>query len=45
MAFADRLASAHKQRKIKQSDLGKAIVTSGDIIEKYERGKMFRLLT
>lgn len=45
MAFADRLAFADKQKKIKQSDLGKTIVTSADIIGKYERGKMFRLLT
>lgn len=34
MAFADRLAFARKQKK--QSDLGKAIGTSGDIIGKYE---------
>lgn len=39
MAFADRLASARKQKKIKQSDLGKTIGTSGDIIGKYERGE------
>lgn len=39
MAFADRLAFARKQKKIKQSDLGKTIGTSGDIIGKYERGE------
>jgi len=39
MAFADRLAFALKQKKIKQSDLGKTIGTSGDIIGKYERGE------
>ncbi|WP_312993143.1 helix-turn-helix domain-containing protein [Chryseobacterium flavum] len=39
MAFSDRLAFARKQKKIKQSDLGKTIRTSGDIIGKYERGE------
>lgn len=39
MAFADRLAFARKQKKIKQSDLGKMVGTSGDIIGKYERGE------
>lgn len=39
MAFSDRLAFARKQKKIKQSDLGKMIGTSGDIIGKYERGE------
>lgn len=39
MAFADSLAFARKQKKIKQSDLGKTIGTSGDIIGKYERGE------
>ncbi|WP_261511757.1 helix-turn-helix domain-containing protein [Chryseobacterium paludis] len=39
MAFADRLAFARKQKKIKQSNLGKTIGTSGDIIGKYERGE------
>ena len=39
MAFADRLAFARKQKKIKQSDLGKTIGTSGDIIGKYEHGE------
>ncbi|SDQ81944.1 hypothetical protein SAMN05421664_2722 [Chryseobacterium soldanellicola] len=31
------MAFARKQKKIKQSDLGKTIGTSGDIIGKYER--------
>lgn len=39
MAFSDRLVFARKQKKIKQSDLGKMIGTSGDIIGKYERGE------
>ena len=39
MAFADRLAFARKQKKMKQADLGKMIGTSGDIIGKYERGE------
>lgn len=39
MAFAERLAYARKQRKIKQADLGKLVGTSGDIIGKYERGE------
>jgi len=39
MAFSDRLAFARKQKKVKQSDLGKTVGTSGDIIGKYERGE------
>jgi len=39
MAFADRLAFARKEKKMKQTDLGKAVGTSGDIIGKYERGE------
>lgn len=39
MAFGERLAYARKQKKIRQSDLGKTIGTSGDIIGKYERGE------
>ncbi|MCZ4222512.1 helix-turn-helix domain-containing protein [Pedobacter rhodius] len=39
MAFSDRLTFARKQKKIKQSDLGKVVGTSGDIIGKYERGE------
>ena len=39
MAFAERLAYARKQKKIKQADLGKLVGTSGDIIGKYERGE------
>ena len=39
MAFKDRLAFVRKQKKVRQSDLGKMIGTSGDIIGKYERGE------
>ena len=39
MAFAERLAYARKQKKIKQADLGKLVGTSGDIIGKYEWGE------
>ena len=39
MAFSDRLTYARKQKKIKQTDLGKLVGTSGDIIGKYERGE------
>jgi len=39
MAFADRLAFARKQKKIRQADLGKLVGTSRDIIGKYERGE------
>jgi len=39
MAIADRFAFARKQKKIKQSDLGKTIATSGDIIGKCEHGE------
>ncbi len=39
MAFADRLSFARKQKKIRQSDLGTLVGTSGDIIGKYERGE------
>jgi len=39
MAFADRLTFARKQKKIRQTDLGKMVGTSGDIIGKYERGE------
>ena len=39
MTFADRLSFARKQKKIRQTDLGKLINTSGDIIGKYERGE------
>ncbi len=34
MAFADRFSFTRKQKKIKQSDLGKTIGTPGDIIGK-----------
>ena len=39
MAFADRLAFARKQKKVRQADLGEMVGTSGDIIGKYERGE------
>ena len=39
MAFGDRLSFARKQKKIKQTELGKFVGTSGDIIGKYERGE------
>ena len=39
MTFADKLSFVRKQKKIKQSDLGKMVGTSGDIIGKYERGE------
>ena len=39
MTFSDRLSFVRKQKKIKQSDLGKMVGTSGDIIGKYERGE------
>ena len=39
MTFGDRLSYARKQKKIRQTDLGKLIGTSGDIVGKYERGE------
>jgi len=39
MAFGDRLAFVRKQKKVRQSDLGDKVGTSGDIIGKYERGE------
>jgi len=39
MTFSDRLSTIRKQKKMKQTDLGKLIGTSGDIIGKYERGE------
>ncbi len=39
MTFSERLGLMRKQRKMKQTDLGKLIGTSGDIIGKYERGQ------
>jgi transcriptional regulator with XRE-family HTH domain len=39
MTFGDRLAYARKQKGMRQSDLGKSVGTSGDIIGKYERGE------
>ncbi|MFW9928260.1 MAG: helix-turn-helix domain-containing protein [Candidatus Thorarchaeota archaeon] len=39
MTFAHRLGLIRKQKKIRQTDLGKLVGTSGDIIGKYERGE------
>ena len=39
MTFGERLAYARKQKELRQSDLGKLVGTSGDIIGKYERGE------
>jgi transcriptional regulator with XRE-family HTH domain len=39
MSFANRLSFARKEKKIRQSDLGKMVGTSGDIVGKYERGE------
>lgn len=39
MAFGERLSYIRKLKKIKQTELGKQIGTSGDIIGKYERGE------
>jgi transcriptional regulator with XRE-family HTH domain len=40
MTFGDRLASARKQKGMRQADLGKLVGTSGDIIGKYERDEI-----
>ena len=40
MTFGERITYARKQKKITQSDLGKTIGTSGDIIGKYERDEI-----
>lgn len=40
MTFGKRIAYAHKQKKMIQADLDKAIGTSGDIIGKHERGEI-----
>ena len=37
MTFGERITYARKQKKMTQSDLGKMVGTSGDIIGKYER--------
>lgn len=39
MTFGERLTYARKQKGLRQSDLGKLVGTSGDIIGKYERGE------
>lgn len=40
MTFGEKLTYARKQKKITQSELGKAVGTSGDIIGKYERDEI-----
>lgn len=40
MTFGERITSIRKRKKISQSELGKKIGTSGDIIGKYERGEV-----
>jgi transcriptional regulator with XRE-family HTH domain len=37
MTFGQRLSYIRKEKKMRQTDLGKAVGTSGDIIGKYER--------
>ena len=40
MTFGERITYARKQKKMTQSDLGKMVGTSGDIIGKYERDEI-----
>ncbi len=40
MTFGERITYARKQKKLTQSDLGKLVGTSGDIIGKYERDEI-----
>lgn len=40
MTFGERITYARKQKKMTQSDLGKIVGTSGDIIGKYERDEI-----
>lgn len=40
MTFGERITYARKQKKMTQSDLGKVVGTSGDIIGKYERDEI-----
>ena len=40
MTFGQRIAYARKHMKMTQSDLGKAVGTSGDIISKHERDEI-----
>jgi transcriptional regulator with XRE-family HTH domain len=40
MTFGEKITYARKQKKLTQSDLGKAVGTSGDIIGKYERDEI-----
>jgi transcriptional regulator with XRE-family HTH domain len=40
MTFGEKTTYARKQKKMTQSDLGKAVGTSGDIIGKYERDEI-----
>ncbi|NLR58871.1 helix-turn-helix transcriptional regulator [Chitinophaga polysaccharea] len=38
MTFGERVTILRKHRKLKQTELGELIGTSGDIVSKYERG-------
>lgn len=40
MTFGEHIATLRKRKGISQSDLGKAVGTSGDIIGKYERDEV-----
>jgi transcriptional regulator with XRE-family HTH domain len=40
MTFGEHIATLRKRKGISQSDLGKAVSTSGDIIGKYERDEV-----
>jgi transcriptional regulator with XRE-family HTH domain len=39
MAFGQKITMLRKEKKIRQTDLGRSVGTSGDIIGKYERGE------
>lgn len=40
MTFGERITSIRKRKGVSQSELGKQVGTSGDIIGKYERGEV-----
>ena len=40
MTFGEHIATLRKRKGLSQSDLGKAVGTSGDIIGKYERDEV-----
>jgi transcriptional regulator with XRE-family HTH domain len=40
MTFGEHIATLRKRKSLSQSDLGKAVGTSGDIIGKYERDEV-----